>query len=186
MVIGTTGEEENCRTRLEACRIENREFELAEGFKELGNDHADSTKTWDWVSFTDRGIADLQVTLSRLPAVSTSPEGWTILALHPLPSLRPPSLALSLLSTFNGIMLSHIDLMDSSDTSLDGTWSALRGSPVHIRDDVGLTDLSLCLSQGVSRGEPGLVAIVSKEYGAILTVGPRLDGKFPHSLTVLS
>jgi hypothetical protein len=69
--------------------------------------------------------------------------------------------------------------MDNSDTLSDGTWSALRGSPVHIRDDVGLTDLSLCLSQGVSRGELGLVAIVSKEYGAILTVGPRLDCKFP-------
>jgi hypothetical protein len=55
-MIGRTGDEENCRTRLEACRIENREFELAEGFKELGNDHADSTKTWDWVSFTDYGI----------------------------------------------------------------------------------------------------------------------------------
>jgi hypothetical protein len=77
------------------------------------------------------------------------------------------------------MMLSHFDLMDSSETSLDGTWSALRGSPVHIRDDVGLTDLSLCLSQGVSRGELGLVAIASKEFGAILTVGPRLDRKFP-------
>jgi hypothetical protein len=69
--------------------------------------------------------------------------------------------------------------MDSSDMSTDGTWSALRGSPVHIRDDVGLTDLSLCLSQGVSRGELGLVAIFSKEFGAILTVGPRLDRKLP-------
>jgi hypothetical protein len=83
-------------------------------------------------------------------------------------------------------MLSHIDLIDSSDISPDGTWSALRGSSVHIRDDIGSTDLSLCLSQGVSRGELGLVAIVSKEFGAILTVGPRLDRKFPHSLTVLS
>jgi len=109
--------------------------------------------------------------------VTTSPEGWTLLALHPLPALRPPSLALALLSTPNGVMLSHIDLMDSSDMAPDGTWSALRGSPVHIRDDVGLTDLSLCLSQGVSRGELGLVAIVSKEFGAILTVGPRLDCK---------
>jgi hypothetical protein len=50
-VIASTGDEENCRTRLEACRLENREFELAESFKELGNDHADSTMTWDWVSF---------------------------------------------------------------------------------------------------------------------------------------
>ena len=49
-MIGKTGDEEICRTALEACRIENREFELAEGFKELGNDHADTTKTWDWVS----------------------------------------------------------------------------------------------------------------------------------------
>jgi hypothetical protein len=69
--------------------------------------------------------------------------------------------------------------MDSSDISSDGTWSALRGSAVHIRDDIGLTDLSLSLSQGVSRRELGLVAIVSKEFGAILTVGPRLDCQFP-------
>lgn len=75
-------------------------------------------------------------------------------------------------------MLSHIDLMDSSDTSPDGIWSALRGSPIQIRDDVGITDLSLCISQGVSRGELGLVAIVSKEFGAILTVGPMLDREF--------
>lgn len=74
-------------------------------------------------------------------------------------------------------MLSHIDLMDSSDTSSDGMWTALRGSPVQIRDDVGLTGLSLCLSQGISRGELGLVAITSKELGAILTVGPNLDSE---------
>jgi len=48
-ISGRNGDEEICRTRLEACRIENREFELAEGFKDLGHDHPDSTKTWDWV-----------------------------------------------------------------------------------------------------------------------------------------
>lgn len=47
--IGRTVDEETCRTRLEACRIENREFELAEGFKDLGHDHSGSTKNWDWV-----------------------------------------------------------------------------------------------------------------------------------------
>ena len=76
--------------------------------------------------------------------------------------------------------------MDSSDRSPDETWSALRGSPVHIRDDIGLTDLSLCLSQGVSRGELGLVAIVSKEFGAILTVGPRLDCELPPYVKLVS
>jgi len=54
--IARLGDEDNCRTRLEASRIENREFELAEGFKELGNDHVESTKTWDWVSFTFRAL----------------------------------------------------------------------------------------------------------------------------------
>jgi len=49
-VLGRIGSEENCRTRLETCRVENREFELAEGFKDLGNDQAESTKSWDWVS----------------------------------------------------------------------------------------------------------------------------------------
>lgn len=38
-----------CRNRFEACRIENREFELAEGFKELSNDRSDNTANWDWV-----------------------------------------------------------------------------------------------------------------------------------------
>jgi hypothetical protein len=38
-----------CRTRLEACRIENREFELAEGFKDLSDDHSNNTASWDWV-----------------------------------------------------------------------------------------------------------------------------------------
>lgn len=49
-----------CRTRLEACRIENREFELAEGFKELGSDHADSTKSWDWVSSVPHILAQAE------------------------------------------------------------------------------------------------------------------------------
>ena len=84
------------------------------------------------------------------------------------------------------MMLSYIDLMDSSDTSPDGTWSALRGSPVQIRDDVGITDLSLCVSQGVSRGELGLVATISKEFGAILTVGPMLDREFTPYLPLIS
>ena len=112
--------------------------------------------------------------MSRLPAVSASPEGWNILALHPLPSLRPPSLALALLSSPSGIILSYIDLTDNSESSSDKSWTALRGSQVRIADDVGLTDISICLSQGVARGELGLVAIVSKEYGAILTLGPEL------------
>lgn len=83
---------------------------------------------------------------------------------------------MALLHTPNGLMLSHLDLMDgSAETSSDGTWTALRGSPVHIRDDVGHSDLSICLSQGVSRGELGVIAIISKEFGAILTLGPRLE-----------
>jgi hypothetical protein len=76
------------------------------------------------------------------------------------------------------MILSHIDVMDSSETSSEGSWAALRGSPIHIRDNVGITDVSLCLSQGVSRGELGLIAIVSKELGAILTASPKLDCKF--------
>jgi hypothetical protein len=168
-----------CRTRLEACQIENREFELAEGFKDLSDDHSNNTASWDWVSRITIYVvtADTrQVTLSRSPVTSISPEGWTFLALHPLPSLRPPSLAMALLHTPNGLILSHVDLMDgTTETSSTGTWSALRGSPIQIRDGVGLSDISLCLSQGVSRGELGLIAIISKEFGAILILGPRLE-----------
>ena len=88
---------------------------------------------------------------------------------------------MALLHTPNGLMLSHLDLMDgSAETSSVGTWTALCGSAVYIRDDVGSTDLSLCLSQGVSRGELGLIAIISKEFGAILTLGPRLERELLH------
>ena len=93
---------------------------------------------------------------------------------------------MALLHTPNGLMLSHLDLMDgSAETSSDGTWTALCGSAVYIRDDVGSTDLSLCLSQGVSRGELGLIAIISKEFGAILTLGPRLEREFLHLFVAL-
>jgi hypothetical protein len=78
-------------------------------------------------------------------------------------------------------MLSHIDLMDSTSpsTTEEGNWTALRGSPVHIREDVGSTDISLSLTQGVLRGESGLIAIISKVFGAILSLGPKLNGMCP-------
>lgn len=56
-ILGRNGDDEICRTRLETCRIENREFELAEGFRELGNDHSDNTKSWDWVSSWEARLA---------------------------------------------------------------------------------------------------------------------------------
>jgi hypothetical protein len=117
-----------------------------------------------------------QITLSRLPSTSLSPNGYTILALCPLPALEPPSLALSLLQTKDGVIMSHLDLADTSAGPPESPWAALRGDPIRIREDVGSTDVSLYLSQGVERGGLGLVAIMSRETGALLTVGPKLRG----------
>lgn len=118
-----------------------------------------------------------QITLSRLPSTSLSPNGYNLLAIYPLPALEPPSLAVALLQTAGGMIMSYIDMADTSPTSPDSPWAALRGKSIHIREDIGVTDLSLTLSQGAERGALGLVSISSREMGTILTVAPRFPCK---------
>lgn len=105
-------------------------------------------------------------------ATVTSPPGWSILALHPLPALSPSSLALALLQTPSGVILSHIDLADTPTESDSEGWAALRGASIAIQDDVNLLDLGLIVSQGVERGQQGLVAVTNRDVGALLLVGP--------------
>lgn len=102
-----------------------------------------------------------------------SPPGFAILALYPLPSLSPSSLALALLQTPKGVVLSHIDLANLEESDNE-QWNALRGSSISIRDDINLLDLGLVVSQGIERGEQGLVAITNRDVGALLLVGPSL------------
>jgi hypothetical protein len=78
------------------------------------------------------------------------------------------------------MIMSYIDMADTSPTSPDSPWAALRGSSIHIREDIGVTDLSLTLSQGAERGALGLVSISSREMGTVLTVAPRLSCKLAY------
>lgn len=67
-------------------------------------------------------------------------------------------------------------MMDSSAQSTDeGRWAALRGASIVIQEDVDPTELGLVVSQGVARGEQGLIAITNRDSGAILLAGPALN-----------
>lgn len=112
--------------------------------------------------------------------MTKSPPGWGILAVYSLPALSPSSLALALLQTPKGTTLSHIDLADSVVSDSE-PWSVLRGSSISIREDIDLLDLGLVVSQGVERGEQGLVAITNRDVGALLLVRPGLDCVFSQS-----
>lgn len=120
-----------------------------------------------------------QIAMHKFEATTRSPPGWAVLALYPLPALSPSSLALALLQTPKGVNLSHIDLLNPGESDNE-QWSALRGSSIAIRDDIDLLHLGLVVSQGVERGEQGLVAITNRDVGALLLVGPSLKcGSIP-------
>ena len=108
------------------------------------------------------------------------PLDWSILALYPLPSMAFSSLALALLRTPDGTVLSHVDLLDTveREAAEDGSWAALRGKSVSIKDNLCATELGLAVSQGIQRGELGLVAIVSRQAPPILVRGPDLHREY--------
>lgn len=157
---------------------------LADGFKEIASDGADPIKSWDWVSWSSiakPGTAMLMVQqISSRPLSTTrSPDGWSILAVHPLPSLTPTSLALAVLHTPAGMSVSDIDLLNASPGSEGDSkgWSAMRGTSISIQEELDLYEVGLVLSQGAERGEQGLIGITDRGVGAILLASPKLPSK---------
>lgn len=107
---------------------------------------------------------------------STSPPGITVLALHPLPAVPPHTLGLAVLSSPDGLLLSHINLLPASDDSVDSsTWAALVGDSVKMRDDLEISQITLTISQGTARGELGLVGFAIPESGVVMEISPRLE-----------
>lgn len=99
-----------------------------------------------------------------------SPPSTSILALHPLPSIPPYTLALALLPTPTGTVLSHINL---AGDNLDAV-----GEEVILGDLWFAGAVDLVVSQSVERGGMGLVALVGEEVGAMLVVAPSLKSGF--------
>ena len=95
-----------------------------------------------------------------------SPTSTTILALHPVRSVPPHTLALALLSSPTGVQLTHIDLASETLTAV--------GEETLLGDMHFSGGVEMVISQGVERGQMGLVALISEDVGAMLVVSPRL------------
>ncbi|WVW79438.1 hypothetical protein I302_101407 [Kwoniella bestiolae CBS 10118] len=146
-----------CRTRIQVHSFERREIELAQGFNDISSGNGEMVSSWDWS------------TVPRPVHHYASPTNTSILALHPLSSLPPYSLALAIISQPSGLSLIHLNLLADQWTTV--------GDPIDLDELRGEVDLGLVVSQGVSRGQSGLVAVIGKEAAPALVVVPRLDGQ---------
>ncbi|WWD21245.1 hypothetical protein CI109_105729 [Kwoniella shandongensis] len=145
------------RTRLEVHSFERRQVELAEGFNDIAAGSEELVPSWDWCTIPD-------------PVhIITSPNDTSIVALCPLPSIPPHTLALALLSHLSGYSLAHINLAAE-------TWTTV-GTPVDLGELRGEVDLRLVISQGVARGQLGIAAVVGHGVGAVLVAVSRLEGQ---------
>ncbi|RXK39007.1 hypothetical protein M231_03737 [Tremella mesenterica] len=143
------------RTRIEVLEFNQSLIELSEGFEDLEPNSQPITAI-DWK------------TSAQPINTAILPQSYSLLALHPLPSVESGTTSLALLDTPHGPILSHIDLLPDSDES----WS-LRGDPTHVEGPLP-NDVDLVISQSVHRGCPGIVGLVSRENGLMLHPSPRL------------
>jgi len=99
-----------------------------------------------------------------------------LLALVPLVSLPPNTLALALLLSPSGLSLAHIDL-DSSSPGESELWGAIRGTDRPLGEFKDHQDFLLVPSQGAARGGTGLVGSTARQMGASLHIVPSLEGR---------
>ncbi|WVQ63830.1 uncharacterized protein L199_001986 [Kwoniella botswanensis] len=145
------------RTRIQLHSFERRAIELAQGFNDISSGQGDMVTSWDWSTVPDpiRHYA--------------SPTNTSIIALYPLLSLPPYALALAIISQPSGLSLVHINLSANQ-------WTMV-GDPIALGELRSEVDLDLVVSQGVTRGQMGLAALIGKESAPALLVVPRLEGQ---------
>lgn len=134
----------------------------------------DSPMSWDWVSRLDcpaSSATDEQFSLPNVINTTSSPWGTTVLEVAPLLSTLPDSLALALLSTPKGIVLTRLGLAKEHVES-EGHWSAIQGDEV-VLGDVEVS--GMVLSQSAARGGLGLVGVMN-EQGIVLVLSPSAEG----------
>lgn len=161
----TFGPPPRVRMRFEYVELRKRSVAVVDGFKELGSGD-DAAASQDWAPSVES------------KTTTVSPEGTSILAMTVLPDVPPHTLAMGLVSNNEGLFLSHINLAPHSenDTSAGGAprWKALVGEQFALDPSVGNIDLALIPSQGVTRGEMGLVAVGGGGSRPRLIPSPRL------------
>jgi len=159
------------RTRFVLHELRHRPIAVVEAFKEITSGD-DMAAPLDWVP---------------APAARTtgmSPEGTVVLALTPLPDVPPHTLAIALVATPSpregvpGLILTHINLIPPAEADTAGTgrprWPALVGEEYALDASLaGAGDVTLLPSQGVKRGEMGLVAVLG-DLRPRLIPSPRL------------
>ncbi|OCF56391.1 hypothetical protein L486_06335 [Kwoniella mangroviensis CBS 10435] len=145
------------RTRIQLLSFERRAIELAQGFNDISSGQGDMVTSWDWSTVPD-------------PIQHyASPTNTSILALYPLLSLLPYTMALAIICQPSGLSLVHINLSANQWTTV--------GDPIDLGELRGEVDLDLVVSQGVARGQMGLAALIGKESAPALLVLPRLEGQ---------
>ncbi|WRT69112.1 uncharacterized protein IL334_006096 [Kwoniella shivajii] len=144
------------RSRIVVHSFERREIELAQGFNDITSGSGDITPSFDW-STVPEPIHHL-----------TSPPNTSIVALQPIPAVPPHSLALALISQPVGLSLAHLNLVTDQ-------WTLL-GDTVDLGELKGGTGADLEISQGASRGQLGLAALIGKEGAPTLLVVNRIEG----------
>jgi hypothetical protein len=156
------------RTRFELCELRHRPIAVVDGFRDLASGD-DMAAPLDWVP------------APRTRTTAISPEGTVVLAFTPLPDVPPHTLAVALVekpSSPTGLILTHINLVPppDSDTSGEGRprWPVLVGEEYSLDPSLASSgDVALLPSQGVKRGEMGLVAVLG-DMRPRLIPSPRL------------
>lgn len=165
----TFGPPPRVRMRFEYVELRRRSVSVVDGFKELGSGaggEGTASQAQDWAPSAES------------KTTTVSPEGKSILALTALPDVPPHTLAIALISNNEGLFLSHVNLAPhaENDGSAGGPprWKALVGEEFSLDPSVGNIDLALIPSQGVTRGEMGLVAVGGGGSRPRLVPSPRL------------
>jgi hypothetical protein len=159
---------------LDLIGFERREVVLVDGFGEMTGQN-DAPTSWDWVSCDETGLprqADEQFSIPKIINTTLAPFGTAILEVSPLVTASTDNMALALLSTPKGVVLTRLALTAES-TEGESTWSAIRG------DQVSLGDMEIegmVLSQSAVRGGLGLVGVVGAQ-GMTLVLCPPAESK---------
>jgi hypothetical protein len=162
---------EGTRTRFELCELRHRPVAIVDGFKDLAAGD-DFSAPLDWVP------------APHVRTTAVSPRGTSILTLTPLPDVPPYTLAVALVARPTGLALTHVNLVPPAEGDTAGAgkprWPVLVGEEYALDASVGATGAALLPSQGVRRGEMGLVAVLG-DGRPRLVPSPRLGtGAAPH------
>lgn len=164
--VDETMSQARSRSRFELCELRHRPVATVDSFKDLGGGGDEVFAPLDWTP------------APRMRTTAVSPVGTSILALTPLPDAPPHTLAMALVASPTSVALAHVNLIPPAEGDTAGAgeprWPVLVGEEYQLDPSIATSgDVTLLPSNGVKRGEMGLVAILGA-MRPILNPSPRL------------